>query len=117
MNSAAVAIASTAISLFCSILAGYSLARLRYRGASTIGWGIFVTYLVPPTLLFLPLTVLISGLHLFNNLWALLLPYPTFQIPFCTWLLIRYFHRLPRANEAAALVDRASRIQAMGRIL
>ncbi len=117
MNSAAVAIASTAISLFCSILAGYSLARLRYRGASTIGWGIFVTYLVPPTLLFLPLTVLISGLHLFNNLWALILTYPTFQIPFCTWLLIGYFKSIPREIEESALVDGASRIQAMVRIV
>src|SRR5260370_5098778 len=95
MNSAAVAIASTAISLFCTILAGYSLARLRYRGASTIGWGIFVTYLVPPTLLFLPLTVPISGLHLFNNLWALILTYPTFQTPFATCLLIPSFTTLP----------------------
>src|SRR5437879_9479043 len=65
-NTAVVATISTLISLFCSILAGYSLARLRYRGADTIGWGIFVTYLVPPTLLFLPLTFVIRALHLFN---------------------------------------------------
>jgi multiple sugar transport system permease protein len=113
LNSAVVAVASTAISLFCSILAGYSLARLRYRGAGPIGWGIFVTYLVPPTLLFLPLTVLISGLHLFNNLWALILTYTTFQIPFCTWLLMGYFKNIPREIEESALVDGASRIQAI----
>jgi multiple sugar transport system permease protein len=116
LNSAIVAGASTAISLFCSILAGYSLARLRYRGAATIGWGIFVTYLVPPTLLFLPLTLLISRLHLINNLWALILTYPTFQIPFCTWLLLGYFKSTPRELEEAALVDGATRIQAMVRI-
>ena len=75
-NTAVVATISTLISLFCSILAGYSLARLRYRGADSIGWGIFVTYLVPPTLLFLPLTFVIRELHLFNNLWALILTYP-----------------------------------------
>jgi multiple sugar transport system permease protein len=113
LNSTIVAVASTAISLFCGILAGYSLARLRYRGAGPIGWGIFVTYLVPPTLLFLPLTVLISGLHLFNNLWALILTYATFQIPFCTWLLMGYFKNIPREIEESALVDGASRIQAM----
>ncbi len=81
VNTAVVATVSTLISLFCSVLAGYSLARLRYRGADSIGWAIFVTYLVPPTLLFLPLTFVIRELHLFNNLWSLILTYPTFLIP------------------------------------
>src|SRR3989442_1006315 len=94
-NTAVVATISTLISLFCSILAGYSLARLRYRGADSIGWGIFVTYLVPPTLLFLPLTFVIRELHLFNNLWALILTYPTFLIPFCTWMLMGFFKGMP----------------------
>src|SRR6266851_5386539 len=115
-NTALVATASTLISLFCSILAGYSLARLRYRGADTIGWGIFVTYLVPPTLLFLPLTFVIRELHLFNNLWALILTYPTFLIPFCTWMLMGFFKGIPHELEEAALVDGATRIQAMLRI-
>src|SRR5438128_791202 len=81
-NTAVVATVSTIISLFCSVLASYSLARLRYRGADTIGWGIFVTYLVTPTLLFLPLTFVIRELHLFNNLCALILTYPTFLLSF-----------------------------------
>src|SRR5438445_877050 len=115
-NTTVVAVVSTLISLLCSILAGYSLARLRYRGADTIGWGIFVTYLVPPTLLFLPLAFLIRRLHLFNNLWSLILTYPTFLIPFCTWLLIGYFKGIPRELEESALVDGASRWQAMMRI-
>src|SRR5438094_631015 len=115
-NTAVVATVSTLISLFCSILAGYSLARLRYRGADTIGWGIFVTYLVPPTLLFLPLTFVIRELHLFNNLWALILTYPTFLIPFCTWMLMGFFKGIPRELEEAALVDGATRMQAMLRI-
>src|SRR5207302_9534563 len=115
-NTAIVAIASTLLSLFCSILAGYSLARLRYRGADTIGWGIFVTYLVPRTLLFLPLTFVIRELHLFNNLWALILTYPTFLIPFCTWMLMGFFKGIPRELEESALVDGATRIQAMVRI-
>jgi multiple sugar transport system permease protein len=117
VNSAVVAFASTAISLFCSVLAGYSLARLRYRGASAVGWGVFVTYLVPPTLLFLPLAYVIAQLHLFNNYLALILTYPTFLIPFCTWLLMGYFRGIPRELEEAALVDGASRLQAMVRVV
>ena len=116
LNTAVVAIASTLISLFCSVLAGYSLARLRYRGADSIGWGIFVTYLVPPTLLFLPLTFVIRDLKLFNNLWALILTYPTFLIPFCTWMLMGFFKGIPRELEESALVDGATRLQAMVRI-
>ena len=117
INSAVVAVMSTSISLICSILAGYSLARLRYRGAGAIGWGVFVTYLVPPTLLFLPMALLIAQLHLFNNYLSLILTYPTFLIPFCTWLLMGYFRGIPRELEEAALVDGATRIQAMVRIV
>jgi len=117
LNTTIVAIVSTAISLFCSILAGYALARLRFRGANGIGWSIFVTYLVPPTLLFLPLAFVIRQLHLFNNLWSLILTYPTFLIPFCTWLLIGYFKSIPRELEESALVDGAGRIRAMTQIV
>jgi multiple sugar transport system permease protein len=117
INSAVVAILSTAISLVCSVLAGYSLARLRYRGANAIGWGVFVTYLVPPTLLFLPMAYVIAQLHLFNNYLSLILTYPTFLIPFCTWLLMGYFRGIPRELEEAALVDGASRVQAMMRVV
>jgi multiple sugar transport system permease protein len=117
LNTTIVSIVSTALSLVCSILAGYSLARLRYRGAGTIGWAVFITYLVPPTLLFLPLAVLIRELHLFNNLWSLILTYPTFLIPFSTWLLIGYFKGIPRELEESALVDGATRIQAMVRVV
>ena len=117
INTTIVAVTSTAISLVCSIFAGYSLARLRYRGANGIGWGIFITYLVPPTLLFLPLAFLIRQFHLFNNLWSLILTYPTFLIPFATWLLIGYFKSIPRELEESALVDGATRVQAMVRIV
>jgi multiple sugar transport system permease protein len=117
LNTITVAVVSCAISLFCSILAGYSLARLRFRGAGAMGWGIFITYLVPPTLLFLPLTFVIRSLHLFNNLLSLILTYPTFLIPFCTWLLIGYFKSIPRELEESALVDGATRIQAMVRVV
>jgi multiple sugar transport system permease protein len=116
LNTMVVAVVSTGASLVCSVLAGYSLARLRYRGANGIGWGIFVTYLVPPTLLFLPLAYVIRQLHLFNNLWSLIITYPTFLIPFSTWLLIGYFKAIPRELEESALVDGATRFQAMLRI-
>jgi multiple sugar transport system permease protein len=117
LNTAIVAVVSTAISLFCSILAGYSLARLRFPGANWIGWAIFVTYLVPPTLLFLGMAKLIQEMVLYNNLWALILTYPTFLIPFCTWLLIGYFKGIPRELEESALVDGATRLQAMIRVV
>jgi multiple sugar transport system permease protein len=117
LNTAIVAVVSCGLSLFCSILAAYSIARLRYRGAGAMGWGIFVTYLVPPTLLFLPLTFVIRTLHLFNNLLSLILTYPTFLIPFCTWLLIGYFKSIPRELEESAMVDGATRVQAMVRIV
>ncbi len=115
-NTLIVSIGSTAISLICSALAGYSIARLRYRGATAIGWAIFVTYLVPPTLLFIPLLSVVSALGLNNSLASLILVYPTFLIPFGTWMLIGYFKSIPRELEESALVDGATRWQAMLRI-
>ncbi len=122
-NTMVVAIAATIISLIASVMAGYSLGRLRYRGANWIGWAIFVTYLVPPTLLFLPLTEVIANFnifgwepHLLNTLWSLILVYPTFLVPFGTWLLIGYFKAIPPELEESALVDGATRLQAMLKI-
>ena len=116
-NTLLVSIASTAISLTFSALAGYSLGRLRFRGAASIGWAIFITYLVPPTLLFLPLLGVVSSLGLQNSLWSLILVYPTFLIPFGTWMLIGYFKSIPHELEESALVDGATRLQAMYRIV
>ncbi|MGE5262644.1 MAG: carbohydrate ABC transporter permease [Acidobacteriota bacterium] len=116
-NTLVVSLASTAISLVCSALAGYSIARLRYRGAAAIGWAIFVTYLVPPTLLFLPLLTVVSTLRLTNTLASLVLVYPTFLVPFGTWMLIGYFKSIPHELEESALVDGATRLQAMIRIV
>lgn len=116
VNSVVVSGATTAGSLVLSVLAGYSLARLRYRGAGAISWGVFITYLIPPTLLFLPLTAVMAQLHLLNSLWSLILSYPTFLIPFSTWLLMGYFKGLPVELEESALVDGCTRIQAMLRI-
>ncbi len=116
-NTLIVSVASTALSLAFSALAGYSLARMRFRGATSIGWAIFITYLVPPTLLFIPLLGVVSAFGLQNSLWSLILVYPTFLIPFGTWMLIGYFKSIPRELEESALVDGATRLQAMTRIV
>ena len=110
LNTLIVSATSTAISLFCAVLAGYSLARLRFRGANLLGIAIFITYLVPQTLLFLPLVKVVRNIGLSNTLWSMILTYPTFLIPFCTWLLMGYFKTIPRELEEAALIDGASRI-------
>jgi len=116
LNSTIVAVVACGGSVIISIFAGYSLARVRYRGAGAIGWGIFVTYLVPPTLLFIPMTVIMDQFHLVDNLLALMLSYPTFLIPFSTWLLMGYFRGIPKELEDAAMVDGCTRFQAMLRI-
>jgi multiple sugar transport system permease protein len=116
-NTMLIALVSTAISLFCGLLAGYALARLRFRLAGGLGTSIFVTYLVPPTLLFIPLADIIRTFRLADSAWALILTYPTFLIPFCTWLLMGYFKTIPRELEECARIDGASRIQAMVRII
>lgn len=131
INTLIVSIVSTTLSVLVSIMAGYSLGRLRFRGANWLGWAIFITYLVPPTLLFIPLTEVVSKIELplglwkgdftpqpiLNSVWSLILVYPTFLVPFGTWLLIGYFKGIPRELEESALVDGATRIQAMTKII
>jgi multiple sugar transport system permease protein len=112
-NTLFIAIVSTLISLFCGILAGYALSRLKFRFAGTLGTGIFITYLVPQTLLFIPLANIIRNFHLGDTPWALILTYPTFLIPFCTWLLMGYFKAIPRELEECARIDGATRWRAM----
>ena len=104
-NSALIGLCVVVITLLVSLPAGYSLARMPGRSAETLGIGIFLTYLVPPTLLFLPLSRVISLLGLQDSLWSLVLVYPTFTIPFCTWLLMGFFKSIPREIEEAAIVD------------
>jgi multiple sugar transport system permease protein len=104
-NTAIIGICVVAITLVVALPAGYSLARMSGRGAESLGIGIFLTYLVPPTLLFLPLSRVISALGLQDSLWSLVLVYPTFTIPFCTWLFMGFFKSIPREIEEAAIVD------------
>jgi multiple sugar transport system permease protein len=115
-NSLIISVVSTGISLVIAVLAGYSLARLRFRGVGSFGTAVFVTYLVPPTLLFLPLSQVVNWLGLSDTIWALIVTYPTFLVPFSTWLLMGYFRTIPREVEECALVDGASRMQTLLRI-
>jgi multiple sugar transport system permease protein len=116
-NTFFIACVSTAISLFCGLLAGYALGRLKFPMAGTLGTSIFVTYLVPPTLLFIPLANIIRTFQLGDTPWALILTYPTFLIPFCTWLLMGYFKTIPKELEECARIDGATRFGAMMRII
>jgi multiple sugar transport system permease protein len=116
-NSLMVAALVTVISVSIGIMAGYSLARLRYKGVETLGSSVFITYLVPPSLLFLPLSHVIGQLGLMETRWAMVLSYPTFLVPFCTWLLMGYFRTIPKEIEECALVDGCTRIQALLRIV
>jgi multiple sugar transport system permease protein len=116
-NSLIISVLATAVSLAISILAGYSLARLRFPGVSSFGTAVFITYLVPPTLLFLPLSQVVVWLGLSDTIWALVVTYPTFLVPFSTWLLMGYFRTIPREVEECALVDGASRMQTLTRIV
>ena len=116
-NTMLIAIVSTIISLICGMFAGYALARLRFKGSEFLGTAIFITYLVPQTLLFIPLADIIRGMQLGNTPWALMLTYPTFLIPFCTWLLMGYFKTIPKELEECARIDGATRFGAMVRII
>jgi multiple sugar transport system permease protein len=116
-NTMLIAIVSTIISLICGMFAGYALARLKFRGSEFLGTAIFITYLVPQTLLFIPLADIIRNMQLGNTPWALMLTYPTFLIPFCTWLLMGYFKTIPRELEECARIDGATRFGAMVRII
>jgi len=116
-NTLLVAVASTALSLSAAVLAAYAIERLRFRGAKTAGLMIFLAYLVPPSILFIPLAALIFQLGLFDSPLALILSYPTALVPFCTWLLMGYFRSIPFELEECALMDGASRFEVLWRII
>jgi len=116
-NSLLVTFLATAVSLVIGTVAAYALARLKFFAVGGFGTGIFVTYLVPTSLLFLPLAQVVNWLGLGDSKWALVVTYPTFLVPFCTWLLMGYFRTVPKEVEECALVDGATRIQALWRIV
>jgi multiple sugar transport system permease protein len=110
-NTVIVTVCTVVISMVVSILAAYSLARMRFLGSATLATGVFLTYLVPETLLFIPLFKIVGGLGLLNSYWSLVLVYPTIAVPFCTWILIGYFSSIPRELDEAALIDGCNHLQ------
>jgi multiple sugar transport system permease protein len=117
LNTAVVGVLVVVVTLVLAVPAGYALARLAGRWGEQLGIGIFLTYLVPPTLLFIPLSRVIASLGLQDSLWALVLVYPSFTIPFCTWLLMGFFKAIPGDLEEAAMIDGCSRFGAFLRIV
>ena len=116
-NTMYVAVGATTLSIIASVLAAYAIVRLRFRGADTVGVLIFFAYLVPPSILFIPLASVIQAYGLFDSPLSLILVYPTLLIPFSTWLLMGYFKTIPYELEECALIDGASRWQILTRIV
>jgi multiple sugar transport system permease protein len=116
-NTVVVSTVATFTSLTASVFAAYAIERLRFQGAKQVGLGIFLAYLIPPSILFIPLAAIVFKLGLFDTRWALILTYPTFLIPFCTWLLMGYFRSIPYELEECALIDGATRWQILVKII
>jgi multiple sugar transport system permease protein len=115
-NTAIVTVCVVAITMVVSILAAFSLARMRFWGSGVLATGIFLTYLIPDTLLFIPLFQIVRALGLLNSYWGMVLVYPTLTVPFCTWIMIGYFQSIPKELDEAALIDGASHMQLLLKI-
>jgi multiple sugar transport system permease protein len=116
-NTVVVSVVATFASLAAAVMAAYAIERLRFSGAKQVGLSIFLAYLVPPSILFIPLAAIVYQLGLYDTRWALILTYPTFLIPFCTWLLMGYFRTIPYELEECALIDGATRWQILTKIV
>ena len=116
-NTVLVSVTATFFSLLASVFAAYAIERLRFSGAKNVGLGIFLAYLVPPSILFIPLASVVFQMGLFDTRLALILTYPTFFIPFCTWLLMGYFRSIPMELEECALIDGANRWEILVKII
>src|SRR5690606_39584216 len=116
-NTMYVAAGATFLSILASVLAAYAIARLRFKGSDAVGAAIFLAYLVPPAILFIPLASVIQAYGLFDSPLSLILVYPTLLIPFSTWLLMGYFRTIPFELEECALIDGASRWQILTKIV
>jgi multiple sugar transport system permease protein len=116
-NTMMIAVIATFLSTVASVFAAYAIVRLRYRGAQWIGGAIFLAYLVPPSILFIPLSLIVVRYGLWDTPWSLILTYPTILIPFSTWLLMGYFKSIPFELEECALIDGASRMQILLKIV
>jgi multiple sugar transport system permease protein len=116
-NTTLVAVCSTVIALAASVFAAYSIERVRFTGARVAGLLVFLAYLIPPSILFIPLAFIVFQVGIFDSKLALILTYPTFLIPFCTWLLMGYFRSIPFELEESALVDGATRWQILTKVV
>src|SRR5665213_1963628 len=116
LNSMIVTVFTVAISMAISVFAAFSLARMGFKGSHLLSTGVFLTYLVPPSLLFLPLFKIIGSIGLINTYWCLVLLYPTLAVPFCTWIMIGYFSSIPKELDEAALIDGAGYLQMLFKI-
>ncbi len=117
LNTILISVAATFLSLIGAVFAAYAIERLRFSGSRQVGLAIFLAYLVPPSILFIPLAVMVFNLGLYDTPFALILTYPTFLVPFCTWLLMGYFRSIPFELEECALIDGASRWQILTKII
>jgi multiple sugar transport system permease protein len=115
-NTAMVTVCVVALSMVISVLAAFALSRMRFFGSTALATGVFLTYLVPDTLLFIPLFQIVKALGLLNNVWAMVLVYPTLTVPFCTWIMIGYFASIPKELDEAAVIDGAGYMQLLLRI-
>ena len=121
-NSAIVAIIVVAVTMVVSVMAAFSLARMRFWGSATLATGVFLTYLIPESLLFIPLFKIfawihdVTGIELINHWWVLCFLYPTLTVPFCTWIMIGYFSSIPKELDEAALIDGAGYMQILLRV-
>ena len=116
LNSVMVTACTVVVSMVISVLAAFSLARMGFWGSQVLATGVFLTYLIPASLLFIPLFQVIGWLGLINNTWSLVLIFPTLAVPFCTWIMIGYFASIPRELDEAALIDGAGWLQMLWRI-
>ena len=116
VNSVKITVCVVAVSMAISVLAAFSLARLRFWGSQTLGTGVFLTYLIPDSLLFIPFFQILGKVGLINNTWGLLVIYPTLAVPFCVWIMIGYFASIPKELDEAALMDGAGWLQLLFRI-
>ena len=116
INSVKITFFVVIITMVISILAAFSLARMRFWGSATLATGVFLTYLVPESLLFIPMFQIVGALGLMNNTWCLLLLYPILSVPFYTWIMIGYFSSIPKELDEAALIDGASYMQMLFKI-
>jgi multiple sugar transport system permease protein len=115
-NTAIVTVCVVVITMVVSVLAAYSLGRMKFWGSGVLATGIFLTYLVPDSLLFIPLFQIVRGLDLLNSYWGMVLVYPTLTVPFCTWIMIGYFASIPKELDEAAMIDGANHMQMLTRI-